>query len=87
MITSEHLEQIGSLTQAHAPSESTLGLLREKYPELHFTYCMDDDVVAASPVYESELFNLYLIDSRNHCLSFTQDQEIATGVVVAEIDE
>ncbi|MET0026375.1 MAG: DUF6129 family protein [Candidatus Thiodiazotropha sp.] len=87
MITSEQLEQIGTLTLEHAPSESTLIMLREQYPELHFTYCMDDDVVAAKPVYETEMFNLYLIDSRNHCLSFTQDQEIATGVVVAEIDE
>ncbi|MEJ2423594.1 MAG: DUF6129 family protein [Candidatus Thiodiazotropha sp.] len=87
MITSEQLQEIGGVTQTHAPSESTLTLLREKYPQIHFTYCMDDDVVAARPVVEFETFNLYLIDSRNHCLSFTQDQEIATGVVVAEIDE
>ncbi len=87
MITSEQLQEIGGLTQVHTPSESTLTLLREKYPQIHFTYCMDDDVVAAHPVVEFETFNLYLIDSRNHCLSFTQDQEIATGVVVAEIDE
>ncbi|MET0065357.1 MAG: DUF6129 family protein [Candidatus Thiodiazotropha sp.] len=87
MISTDQLEQIGAFTQTHAPSEATLALLREKYPDIHFTYCMDDDVVAARPVHESDTFNLYLIDSRNHCLGFTQDPEIATGVVVAEIDE
>jgi hypothetical protein len=47
---------------------------------------MDDDVIAASPLHESENFNLYLIDSRNHCLCFTQDMNVATGIVVAEIE-
>ena len=87
MITQQHLDQIGGLTESHSPSEALLGLLRQTFPGIHFTYCMDDDVIAASPVYEAAGFNLYLIDSRNHCLGFTQDKEVATGVVVAEIDE
>lgn len=61
--------------------------LRGKFNDVHFTFCMDDDVVTADPVLEQEAFNLYLIDSRNHCLSFTQDFELATGVVVAERED
>ena len=61
--------------------------MRNSFSGIHFTYCMDDDVVAATPVHEEANFNLYLIDSRNHCLSFTQDMEVATGVVLAEIDD
>lgn len=87
MITQQQLDQIGALTKSHSPSEELIRLLREAHPDIHFTYCMDDDVFAASPVYEDAAFNLYLIDSSNHCLNFTQDKEIATGVVVAEIDE
>jgi hypothetical protein len=48
---------------------------------------MDDDVIAASPLHESDNFNLYLIDSSNHCLGFTQDLEVATGIIVAEIED
>jgi hypothetical protein len=47
---------------------------------------MDDDVMVARPVLEATGFNLYLIDSSQHCLGFTQDMELATGVVVAEIE-
>ncbi len=45
-----------------------------------------DDVVTARPVFEEGAFNLYLIDSRNRCLCFTEDMEVATGVVLAEIE-
>jgi hypothetical protein len=87
VITQQQLERIGGLAASNTLSEALIGLLRKSFPEYHFTYCMDDDVIAVEPVYESETFNLYLIDSRNHCLNFTQDKEIATGIVVAEIDE
>jgi hypothetical protein len=87
MISQEQLEQISELVVNASVLESgTVASLRGEFPDIHFTYCMDDDVYAAMPVLEREGFNLYLIDSRNHCLSFTQDSEIATGVVVAEVE-
>lgn len=87
MITAQQIEAVSSWVSAH-PGELQLDMkLREEFPDLHFTCCMDDDVVAAKPVYEHQEFNLYLIDSSNHCLSFTQELEIATGIVVAEIEE
>lgn len=87
MITEQQLEQITSFASEREISESLLGQLRSEFPDIHFTYCMDDDVMAAKPVVEKSLFNLYLIDSRNHCLSFTSSPEIATGVVIAELEE
>jgi hypothetical protein len=87
LITQEQLEQIARLAKVQPVSESVVGELRSNFPDIHFTYCMDDDVVASSPVVEEKAFNLYLIDSRNHCLSFTQDRDIATGVVLAEIED
>ena len=86
MITQEQLQQIGRLMKSQVLAETVLQPLREQFPELHFTYCQDDDVVAARPVYEEESYNLYLIDSRSHCLCFTQDLALATGVVVAELE-
>jgi hypothetical protein len=86
MITQTQLNDIGGLLKAQAIDESSVNELRKQFPDIHFTYCMDDDVIAASPLHESENFNLYLIDSRNHCLCFTQDMNVATGIVVAEIE-
>jgi hypothetical protein len=86
MIAQAQLDQVSEVLAAQPIEESVLNTLRGQFPDIHFTYCMDDDVIAASPVREAEGFNLYLIDSRNHCLCFTQALEVATGIVVAEIE-
>ncbi|MEJ2141943.1 MAG: DUF6129 family protein [Gammaproteobacteria bacterium] len=65
--------------------EATVSSLRNKYPEVHFTYCLDDDIVTGKPVIEHENFNIYLIDGREHCLCLTNDYDNATGIVVAEV--
>lgn len=86
MITRQQLVQIGEVAAAGPVSEVMVEQLRSRFPDIHFTFCMDDDVMAARPLYENPAFNLYLIDSRDHCLCFTQDMEVATGVVLAEIE-
>lgn len=87
MITTQQIDEIGDwlVDQLEAPRMETE--LRGRYPDLHFTFCMDDDVVAAVPVKEHATFNLYLVDSSNHCLALTQDMQLATGLVVAVRDE
>lgn len=85
MISQGQLEQISRFAAAQSALDSALDKLRSSFPEVHFTYCMDDDVISAKPVLQTSHFNLYLIDSREHCLCFTQDRDVATGVVVAEI--
>lgn len=86
MISSEQLARIAEFARQIPPSKSLMMQLRSSFPDIHFTYCMDDDVTEAAPVLEAPAFNLYLIDSRHHCLGFTGDPEVASGVVVAEID-
>jgi hypothetical protein len=66
-------------------NESVLATLRQAYPGIHFTYCMEDDIPNNEPVLTHEDFNLYLVDGREHCLCLTDNPEIATGIVVAEI--
>ena len=48
-------------------------------------YKRQDDISDRTPVLETEQFNLYLIDGREHCLKITNDYEAATGIVVAEL--
>jgi hypothetical protein len=87
VISQQQLDQIGQLAAAQPISETLVVQLRSRFPSIHFTYCMDDDVVGVNPVFKESAFNLYLIDSRNHCLGFTEDRVVATGVVLAEIED
>ena len=86
MISAQQTEQFASLLEKQCPlDESTVTDLRQAFPEYHFTYCMDDDIIQGKPVVERPSFNLYLIDGREHCLCLTNDHDAATGLVVAEV--
>jgi hypothetical protein len=85
MITAEQLNAIAAKIETLGVDESTVVTLRQEYPAIHFTYCMDDDLPNNVPVIENATFNLYLIDGREHCLCLTNDYDVATGIVVAEI--
>jgi hypothetical protein len=85
MITTEQVNEIATKIDTLGVDEATVSELRQHYQPIHFTYCMDDDLPNNTPVIEHEGFNLYLIDGREHCLCLTNDYEVATGIVVAEI--
>ena len=85
MISTEQVNAIAAKIEAMGVDETTISALRQQYQPLHFTYCMDDDLPNNTPVIEHKGFNLYLIDGREHCLCLTNDYELATGIVVAEI--
>lgn len=86
MIATEQIEQISAAVLEQGLDEGVVAGLRERYPDIHFTYCMDDDVCGPKPVREADGFNIYLVDGREHCLAFTQSADIATGVVLAEVE-
>jgi hypothetical protein len=85
MITTEQVNAIAAKIETMGVDETTVSALRQQYQSVHFTYCMDDDLPNNVPVSENAAFNLYLIDGREHCLCLTNDYEVATGIVVAEI--
>ena len=85
MISTEQVNAIAAKIETMGVDETTVSSLRQQYQPIHFTYCMDDDLPNNVPVIENAAFNLYLIDGREHCLCLTNDYELATGIVVAEI--
>ena len=85
MISAEQVNAIAAKIETLGVDETTISTLRQHYQPIHFTYCMDDDLPNNDPIIEKAAFNLYLIDGREHCLCLTNDHDIATGVVVAEI--
>jgi Family of unknown function (DUF6129) len=82
MITAERLDQIGRLLQVQGLDETAIRALRQAFPDLHFTWCRDDELNGAEPVREWEGFNLYLVDGRDHCMRVTADATVATGLVL-----
>jgi hypothetical protein len=87
MISQQQLVEITHFVEAKGLSDVTVSGLRADYPGMHFTYCMDDDVTTVDPIQERENFNIYLVDARQHCLQLTNDPNVATGLVLAEIVE
>jgi hypothetical protein len=85
MLSAEKIEAIASQLQQLGLSEQTLTLLRADHGDVHFTYCMDDDVGPREPFLVRPGFNIYLVDGREHCLKFTGQLEHATGLVLAEV--
>jgi len=88
MITPELTQEIAHYIEQHGLTPATLTQLRQTYPHIHFTYCLDDEMGdLLSPVLTYSGFNIYLVDGRHHCFSLTEDYQAATGLVVAEIVE
>ncbi len=85
MIESSQLEKIALVVEKAGLSETLISSLRNAFPEMHFTYCLDDDIPAGKPVVSKENFNIYLVDSRGHCSNLTTELSIASGLVLAEI--
>lgn len=86
-ISHENAQSIAEEVKSRGLDYDTVASLRQSYPDIHFTYCMDDDIPHGKPVVESKDFNVYLVDGREHCLCLTNDFDIATGVVLAEVIE
>ena len=69
-------------------SEASVAHLRREWPGVHFTFCGEDDVPARlNPFRVGQRFNLYLVNNADHCVAFTSDLEIATGIVLATVSE
>jgi hypothetical protein len=91
MISPERIEQVTRVVEKAGLNERTLSALREAFAEIHFTYCREDDIGTGvgigNPVREASGFNLCLVDGRSHCMRFTTNPEVATGLVLAETDD
>jgi len=89
MIASETIDAvIAKIEGADYLGEAVVQELREAYPDIPFTLCSFDDIGAnAKPVAERTEFKVYLVDSREHCACLTNNNDIATGIVLAEVED
>lgn len=81
MITPAKLALVGEATLLDARAAS----LRQRFPDLHFSECSEDDVSPRFlPAFSLEKHDLFLITGASgHCLELTNDPVSATGILVA----
>lgn len=84
MISNADVNKIVDFVRNRGLSEAVMSELRNSFSSYHFTYCMDDDMEVYRPARELDEFNIYFIDSSDHCAKPTQDAGKATGMVLAE---
>lgn len=85
MINDDMIADVINLVADRGLSDDTIAELRQQYEGAHFTYCMDDDINAAKAFRECDGFNVYLVNSSNHCSVLTNDSGSASGLVLAEV--
>jgi hypothetical protein len=87
MINDTLLDQLTTIVTRAGLSAESVAALRDAFPDIHFTHCLDDDIGAGiEPFREAEGFNIYLVDAGNHCMTFTRSLDNATGLVLAEVE-
>jgi hypothetical protein len=81
-VSESELEQIAqTLDGLGALSEGPLAGLRERFPGVRFVR-LDASDIEGHPVRSATKFDLYLLDTREHCPVLTEDLAIAGAVVV-----
>ena len=85
MISQQQLATIVRLVEDQGLDSAMISRLRGRYPGVHFTHCLDEEINHIAPVQERPGFNVYLVDSRRHCLRLTGSFESASGLVLAEV--
>jgi hypothetical protein len=86
MIESE-LDRIAEfLDEFGADSDNPIAVLRERFPGLKLVR-LDAGEVEGRPVRSAGRFDLYLLDTREHCPVLTDELAAATAVVVVRQKE
>lgn len=86
-ITPAEVDRIADRLLSLGVSEESVRQIGEQYPHRRFTYCYEDDIIHGKPVATRPGFHVYLVGGDEHCLSLTNDFDIATGIVFAETVE
>jgi hypothetical protein len=85
MIDQHILDDVLTFTNQEGGEADVIAKLRSRWPDLHFTHCMEDELGLEKPIREGEYANIYGVDGREHCLKITPDFESATGLLIAEL--
>lgn len=79
----EQLRGVESLLQASATGINPLPQIRAGFPGLLVTRCDAEDMRGEAPYRRSGGYDLFLVDTSNHCWRVIDDPQAASGLVIA----
>lgn len=82
-LSPEQLSGLERLLLAAEAGTSPLPQIRAGLPGLTVTRCDADDMRGESPYRRSGAYDLFLVDTSNHCWRIIDDLQAASGVVIA----
>ncbi len=85
MISQQDIDTVINRVHENGLSEELISTLRGEFNDYHFTYCIDDDMEAYKAAIECEGFNIYFVNSAEHCSKLTTDPTNASGFVLSEV--
>jgi hypothetical protein len=83
-LTDSDLAQIRELLETDQPVSARIGSIRAAFPKISLTRCDASDMDTETPALEFGNFNVFLIDTSEHCVRITTNPASATGVIIAE---
>ncbi len=83
-IATTALDEIRTLLEGEGSAAERVASLRSAFPGVSLTRCDASDMDAETPVLETARFDVYLIDTSEHCVRVTTQPEAATGLILAE---
>jgi hypothetical protein len=83
-IAADALDQIRTLLEGEGSTAERIASLRKAFPGVSLTRCDASDMDTETPVLETAGFDVYLIDTSEHCARITTQPEAATGLIIAE---
>lgn len=87
MIESAVIDEVLALVEAEGADVQVIAKLRDRWSDLHFTHCLEDELCLEKPVREGAVANIYLVNGHNHCATITDHEPSATGLLIAELSE
>jgi len=87
MIDPAIIDEVLSLVEAGGGDAEIVPQLRERWTDIHFTHCFEDELCLEKPIREGVAANIYLVNGHNHCAVITDHEPSATGLLIAEVSE
>ncbi len=83
-IATTALDDIRLLLEGDGSVAERIASLRRAFPGLSLTRCDASDMDTETPVLQTAGFDVYLIDTSEHCVRITTQPEAANGLILAE---
>jgi hypothetical protein len=82
-ISLEQVENLAGMLVALPSGENPVPAVRAGFPELSVSRCSADDMRDETPFRRVGDYDVYLVDTSNHCWRIIDEPATATGVILA----